>query len=382
MDLCFLSLISIVVRKLVTDQAKKPNHIHISSTIPLDVLNDLIADRQTSLLEVTFSQSLVDASKLKGFLQINEVAGIALNPKDTQQMLAFLPAADLYKLSNHKDNIGLSAHQFCAIYIQHLPLQPVRSLTYSPNPNHLSFSWEKISQLLLFPPQLKKIKSEAKFFVYGHSRIANLLSKAISRTRKITNPKAHVMMFDRGSSVLLSRTLTRHKKEPLSQLWEFGAPEKEVTRIQPPEQVFPNFSGGFVTTDIENILKNPKILDTICDQIQILNRDTVLNGHWKFVLPHTIFLQLQKAGKSYQNVQDAVIKLSLVFSSKSASALKLWSLDSQELDTVQFMEATLQNYYKTHRFFVYVDDIRSVQSERRPFCLDFVESSNIVSAFT
>lgn len=125
--------------------------------------------------------------------------------------------------------------------------------------------------------------------------------------------RIYCVQFDRCNEAVFSRTLTRHKKEPSSQIWEFGVPNAPTGKIQPPEQVFPNHSGGLVTTDAENILLSPFIIDVICEQIEKvrkvimirqhmciidflqLNSDVVLNGHWKFILPHDIFSLLKTA---------------------------------------------------------------------------------------
>ncbi|KAG1457342.1 hypothetical protein G6F56_006631 [Rhizopus delemar] len=188
-------------------------------------------------------------------------------------------------------------------------------------------------------------------------------------------------MFDRADDTLFSRPLTRHKKEALSQIWEFGMPNKPLAIIEPPEQVFPKNSGGFVTTDIRNMLIYPNIIDTICEQIEKLNKDTVSHGQWKFVLPHTIFEQFQYIRGDEKRVQEVVIKLSLELSRGRITILKLWSKSSQEMDTVDFLKSVMLNYYKKLQFFVYADDMYYVLEKNRPFCLDFVNSTDIFLTF-
>jgi hypothetical protein len=84
----------------------------------------------------------------------------------------------------------------------------------------------------------------------------------------------------------------------------------------PASQVFPNNTGGFITTDMENIVHNPKIIEDICAQISKVNLPvacaiicisllinlfiTQLNAHptvygeWKFIIPHNWLLHLKK----------------------------------------------------------------------------------------
>lgn len=61
--------------------------------------------------------------------------------------------------------------------------------------------------------------------------------------------------------------MTRHKKEPSTQIWEFGVPDLSTGDMLPPEQVFPNYSGGFITTDAKNIIHRPGIIDDISEQV-------------------------------------------------------------------------------------------------------------------
>ncbi|KAG1140257.1 hypothetical protein G6F37_009837 [Rhizopus arrhizus] len=364
------------IQKLIAGQAKKPNHIHIVSYFPLKTLDNMICESRFSLIKVNCTGSLVDA-------------GVAYDSDSTNQILAFLPVGNLHKLSNlpaDADSLA-SNHQLYAIYLDNIPSKVhtrIDMLDLAPKGDHLSFSWEKAITYLRFPSKLKQLKKEAKFIVYGHSECASLLTKAITKLKPVKNPKIYVMMFDRCNEVVFSRTLTRHKKEPSSQIWEFGVPNAPTGKIQPLEQVFPNHSGGLVTTDAENILISPFIIDVICEQIEKLNSDAVSNGHWKFILPHDIFSLLKTAKsermKEYK-LEEAVIRLSLALSNDKIAIIKLWSTESQKMDSVRFMDIVIRNYYKKHQFFVYVDDVYSVPRDDRLHCIDFVKSTEIAATF-
>jgi hypothetical protein len=60
-------------RKLITAQAKQPNHLHIVSFVPLNLVNDIIDGRQISLMDVVLTGPLVNISKLKSYLHVNEI---------------------------------------------------------------------------------------------------------------------------------------------------------------------------------------------------------------------------------------------------------------------------------------------------------------------
>jgi hypothetical protein len=71
---------------------------------------------------------------------------------------------------------------------------------------------------------------------------------------------------------LFSKSLTKHKKEPTTQIWEFGIADLLSGQIMPACRTFPDNSGGFVTTDIHNIIQNPAIIDVISTQIEKVRR--------------------------------------------------------------------------------------------------------------
>lgn len=54
-------------------QQEEPKYIHISSFLPLSFVNKMIFDKPYSLMQVEVSGSLIKASKLRSFLQINEI---------------------------------------------------------------------------------------------------------------------------------------------------------------------------------------------------------------------------------------------------------------------------------------------------------------------
>lgn len=45
-------------------------------------------------------------------------------------------------------------------------------------------------------------------------------------------------------------------------------PDLLVGEVLPACRIFPDNSGGFITTDIQNIVRNPAIIDEISDQIE------------------------------------------------------------------------------------------------------------------
>ncbi|CAO3684154.1 unnamed protein product [Rhizopus microsporus] len=378
--------------QLINAQAKGPNQLHIISYLPLRALNEIIHNRRVTLIDILMTKSLVNFGKLRSFLQVNEIAGLAYDTNNTKDILVLLPVIDLHKLTNVPSDHGLMNyyHQLCAIYIEGVPEKPniiegfsgVGPLT---NRDYTMLEWELTAAYLRFPPELKRLRTEAKFFIYGNSLAATLLAKSLNATHTQSSPKSHVMMFDRYNKTIFTKSLTRHKKEPSTQIWEFGVPDLSTGDMLPPEQVFPNYSGGFITTDAKNIIHRPGIIDDISEQVAKLNADTIANGKWKFVLPHNFFVQMKHVINSEIHAtagREAVVKIALALSEGRLDILRVWSSgEIQEKDSLEFMDNIAHNYYKEHQFFIYVDDIDAIPVNKRLNSIDFVTSANIYSSF-
>lgn len=50
-------------------------------------------------------------------------------------------------------------------------------------------------------------------------------------------------------------------------MWEFGVPDFSYSEMIPASEIFPNNSGGFVTTDMTNIASNPQIIESIHTEV-------------------------------------------------------------------------------------------------------------------
>ncbi|CEG75061.1 hypothetical protein RMATCC62417_10169 [Rhizopus microsporus] len=378
--------------QLINAQAKGPNQLHIISYLPLRALNEIIRNRRITLIDILMTKSLVNFGKLRSFLQVNEIAGLAYDTNNTKDILVLLPVVDLHKLTNIPSDHGLMNyyHQLCAIYIEDVPEKPKAIEGFSgvgplTNRDYTMLEWELAAVYLRFPPELKRLRTEAKFFIYGNSLAATLLAKAFNATNTQSGSKSHVMMFDRYNKTVFTKNLTRHKKEPSTQIWEFGVPDLSTGDMLPPEQVFPNYSGGFITTDAKNIIHRPDIIDDISEQVAKLNADTIANGKWKFVLPHNFFVQMKSVINNEIHAtagREAVVKMALAMSEGKLDILRVWSSgEIQEKDSLEFMDNIAHNYYKEHQFFIYVDDIDAIPVNKRLNSIDFVTSANIYSSF-
>lgn len=109
-------------------------------------------------------------------------------------------------------------------------------------------------------------------------------------------------------------------------------------------------------------------------------------GTWKFVLPDSILMQLKQSishPDAAARANTAVLNLTAALSNNEIEILKLWTPQAEERNNVEFIEVVLRNFYKTHQYFVYVDDSLSITARTKEWhkAIDFVHSTSIFTTF-
>ncbi|KAI7903567.1 uncharacterized protein BX663DRAFT_506922 [Cokeromyces recurvatus] len=391
------------IQELISTSGKNKeirNEICISSFLPLKRLNDFIGNRELSFMAISAKDQIVEISKLKSFMQVNEIVGVVSHANKPTEALVILPTSELKKLTNLTAETDLevkSYNQICAIYLDNLSKRPkiMDEMEYE-NEDELEssqlFLWNRVASYLRFPTRLKALRPLSQFLVYGQSESSLMLRRALVNEKNQssiqTNPtnKQYVMMFDRYNGMLFNRSMLKHKKEPTTQIWEFGVHDLSSDEIASACEVFPNNTGGFITTDIENIVNNPDIINTISRQIKKFNEYSIAYGEWKFILPNNFIYHLDQAirnKKLTEKMQTAIIEVTVALTKNTIQIMKLWPEEQEDMSFIHFMEGILQSYYKNYQHFVYVDDILSVSEDKRKhhLSIDFVQSDQIYNIY-
>ncbi|KAI8991045.1 hypothetical protein BDF20DRAFT_19392 [Mycotypha africana] len=370
--------------------------MRIASFIPMHVLESFLKKKVSppALKVLPLEGGSVAISKLKGVLLGNNTAGSISHIRKPTEALMIMNQVQVDKLldkpistSTDKQSTGISHWPLYMVFIEGLPLRPGAVLAKLQHmPHHVdrkqllqTYAWSKVSYLLKFPDKLHQAKqNKSNIVVYGHSENSNLLRLSIETLEIPIPASSHVMMFDRFNAEVFRKALFKHKKKG-TQIWEFGSSEKSF-KIEPATELFPPFSGGFITTDIKNIVHNPSIINTICDQVEKLNLTPGLTGSWKFLVPMNIFAQLKTAirdSETSQNIQVAVANLTIGLSKNQIDAIRLWPAETSR--PTHFMDQVARNFCKTRQYFIYVDDKDSVpEMERQMYpAVDFFTSKEI-----
>lgn len=226
-------------------------------------------EEQTNIMLLKPVDHIVDMSKLRNFMQVNEMVAVASHPQRPTESMVVLPQSELKKLGY---NTQLAGTYLFVLYLHSLPARPFfKSLERTDSGLN---SWESVTEFLNFPEKLLMYKSTAEFLIYGHSDLTEMLRKATKmlKPKKPANPSiidpAYILMFDRQNDSLFNKQLRKHKKMPSTQIWEYGVPNLSYGGISPPRQVFPFGSGGFVMTDMKNMIEKPSIIQTIIQEMK------------------------------------------------------------------------------------------------------------------
>ncbi|KAL9543406.1 hypothetical protein MBANPS3_008134 [Mucor bainieri] len=384
------------IKHLLQLQNPEGNEVTINSFLPLRRFSDYLpADKPMSFMSVIPTDQFIQSGKLRNFMSVNEITGIASHPDMPTEALFIMAAKDVSKISSLATDTGLEnprTDQLFAIFVDNLPPRPQLKpydVNYQDESEQL-FSWRQMCLYLKFPEELQQLWRTTNFLVYGHSESSIMLSKACSAlpTRKDNQPllPQNIMMFDRFNNELQYKSLLKHKREPVTQIWEFGVPNFYYGDIKPACEVFPQHSGGFITTDTANIINNPHIIEGIFSQIRKFNDLPVAFGEWKFVLPYGVLLtfkQMLYDGENSVAVQEALIYLTIALSNGDVEIIRTWPEEKQEPNSIVFMKHVLREYYKTRQYFVYVDDIGAVdaRSKETHVSIDFVTTESIYRTF-
>ncbi|KAI9484067.1 MAG: hypothetical protein EXX96DRAFT_163966 [Benjaminiella poitrasii] len=392
------------------------NEINISSYVPLNVLRNVVKDNRTCTFMSIIPQSqMVEYSKLKCFLTVNSIAGVASHPSMPTVAFVVFPSSEL-RMFNYTsttlwgDKMLCNSHELCAIYFQELPRRPKTlddPVNYADDDNlidentessKLLFTWDRVVSYLKFPEKLKELKSVSRFFVFGTSDTASFLRRITvninkhydtSKPRPLGKP-INVMLFDRQDKTLFNKKMLIHKKHIETQVWEYGFPDSNLkSEIIPPCQVFPKNSGGYLTTDIQNIIQNPVIIDTISNEIRLLNECSLFTDDtsgWSFILPYNLISYLKEAMSTVDDIEKvhtAIIAISIALSKNTVQIIRIWPTETTDLNLLRFIETVEQCYYTNRQYFGYVDDINSVSEsmQSRHLSIDFIKSSNIFSTY-
>ncbi|KAI8361715.1 hypothetical protein BD560DRAFT_448852 [Blakeslea trispora] len=383
------------IEQLIERNESGPQVVKISSFLSLKRLDDSLLEHPFSYLHITVKDQLIELSKFKSFLQVNEVGGVVSHDHVPTCALVILSEAEAKKLKNLPKDIEMansSYTQLCGIFLDLLPPKP-KSLYDDLELPEEEFAWIRVARYLLFSKELIESRNVSKFHVYGQSEAAHLLTKAINNQqnkmdrKNPTDKPAYIMMFDRYKQVAFSRNLLKHKREPSTQLWEFGVLDYSCADMIPPSPIFPNNTGGFVTVDIQNIIQQPTIFETLAQTVDKFNQIPVIYGEWKLVIPHNFMYHFTRAirdGETATKVQNAMVAVTVALSKGDVQVMRLWPAEKENMDSVDYMDKIMRYYYRSYQYFVMVDDIGSISTDTREEyrAIDFVKSQELFSTFS
>ncbi|ORZ17091.1 hypothetical protein BCR42DRAFT_25825 [Absidia repens] len=145
---------------------------------------------------------------------------------------------------------------------------------------------------------LKSSRSAATSTVSALERSS--LPSSSSSTSSTLSPLAlslietkNILLFDRADDRLYRTPLKPERSSSDTMIFQFGShgPTEPIT---PPSEVYPKSTGGFITTDVKNILMNPDVLDKMADFAKKRNR--LMLGDWKPILHTECLSHIMRSG--------------------------------------------------------------------------------------
>ncbi|KAI8980280.1 hypothetical protein BDB01DRAFT_797186 [Pilobolus umbonatus] len=361
---------------------KNKNDIHFNTFIPYEMVISHLENRPVSIMDMTPTEVTVEYGKLRDTMTINELAGFVYHPSKPTEGLAIVPPILL------KGNFGIrepKLHEFSLIYLSNLPPKPIEwkdLLSIGKEDSVLLHSWESVSNLLRFTEEMKSLALRSEIEVSCSSLIKEMLRSAVDDliTRRVSTEKK-LILVDRYDKQIFNLHLTQQKMNPNTIIYEIGFPDF-LHNVTPPTLAYPVNTGGYITTDIKNLLANPSLVETIVNAVQQANIFSGLHTKWKFILFSGWEVTLRELAdeESMGRAQEVFINLSLALTMDQLSIIRIWS-DNEVHEPVEQMKRLVNKFYHERRFFLYVDDVSSVV-EKNSCCADFVKSADILSVLS
>ncbi|KAI8338508.1 hypothetical protein BC941DRAFT_21853 [Chlamydoabsidia padenii] len=263
-------------------------------------------------------------SKLSKFLQLNNQAIVILSPKVKTETLI------ITNKINRETWTMEQTGSLTVTYIKGLAteLQGYDGiLTSSISNTYLHPSWRFASKLFGFPDDLLALGKQAdiSFEIFGTSEMAILLRLACKLTETRIPVKAidapltpstssttvssvyatlvesataiqhtnRILLFDRCDNLLYMSCLNQERSSTNARIFTFGQASLAES-ITPALEVYPKNTGGFITTDIRNILHNPDILDRMVEFVQKTN--DLLLGECQLIIHPEHLQQIMRLG--------------------------------------------------------------------------------------
>ncbi|CAO3612696.1 unnamed protein product [Cunninghamella blakesleeana] len=377
--------------KLIDDALSflKACELQIETYLPIERLNHTLRSGNHCIMEAvaTDGGKYIIWSKFRGFLTINECAGIVRSSKRPKEVLALVMTSVLKGYAFRDTYKGLSV-----VYINGLIPDCAPKLNRLTNAIgfKLNSNWKTLAGLLGFPEEFDSLfqESNVRFEVYGSTELANWLRTTVnSSPPSSTNIKKRVLLFERFSDELFKKSLTLEKFDDNAMIYEFGIYSLADVAIEPMIEVYPKSTGGFITTDVGNILTNPDILDHMVETESKL-KEKYQFSEWRIII-HNDFLNQIKYVHSSKATIEAVTRLLLLLNTNQIHIMELYDEEEKEEElpnedpkkvTMKWYSDIVRSYVDQYQAFIYIDGSNSGKLNQELYpSIDFVNNENIQS---
>ncbi|KAI8066411.1 hypothetical protein BC940DRAFT_66459 [Gongronella butleri] len=299
--------------------------------------NFCIMDMARNTQAMTRSKDSVQWSQYANWLRINGLAALVYDRSRPTELVLMCATDNMYP--GLLTTPPTKNQRTAIVYVKGIEPNTTDGIDRRKgNPDLTAIDWMLASNALQFPPILDTAIKDpnATFLVHGSTPFASLVQYAIDARPANPEPSEEMIkvyhLCDRSDPASLKLLNEAMLKSNDHTFYEFGAYTNAP--IIPTMEAFPKRQGGYVTTDIDNIVANPEIVDMIVNAINM--RNSVAGREvWKFVLHPQFLKQMAIVPVPNSSVNSYALNLMLLMTKQ-----ELWTDGSYMTDDNQ-KEVTL-----------------------------------------
>ncbi|KAI9019329.1 hypothetical protein CLU79DRAFT_245246 [Phycomyces nitens] len=170
-------------------------------------------------------------------------------------------------------------------------------------------------------------------------------------------------------------------KKTAADIYEYGAPHELAKDIPPVLPVFPKGTGGYITTDAYNLIKDPLLPSKMVKFAKEYNEKNPL-ANMEVVFQYEIIEIIESLCKKRPNIMKptaAKTMLAMHSTMESIKFLRIWpgiKYPDEKLATASWMTELASHGKEKRQLFIHVDDHDVVPSKKYPV-LDIVKSNRL-----
>ncbi|KAM3582412.1 hypothetical protein VKS41_005057 [Umbelopsis sp. WA50703] len=306
LDLTIQPVTETVSLDRVRSALKELSSIEIKSFFSQQHLIEYITAPPT-LLSLSFPIDSVRYGKLRNFLTINNAA--ALIPITLECSFAVVPYFfPLVAAATDSSNLSLQQALFLVCIklpkpsatIDNDSIDSTMSVNFS---SYETYDWNMVNQLYAVPKQIADMPEDKSIYIVSDHPDASKVQEAAQAygykiATKPTDPSIYAVLIHNElfPNALIPELLDLKRSGVHFFLYGYSGCEISTPLDQ---EIFPEHSGGLITMDAMDLVRQPDVLEQAIQNVDKLNAPihSILQPQWQIVFREDIFRDIEKLGR-------------------------------------------------------------------------------------